>query len=429
MVVAGGFERRFPRLSPGRPKPSAPALLLCFSGPYKIHFMYMLKTPNPSGLPVLRLAFRPFYLGAAVIAVGWMALWAGLLSGHAALPNAMPPVYWHAHEMLFGFVAAVIVGFLLTAGKVWTGLQTPRGAALATLWLLWLAGRIASVAAPAPLFAAIDTLFLVAAAAIFAALIVRARNTRNLKVVAVLALLAIANGSFHLGALGVSWADPMRALHAGLALIVILVSIVAGRVVPAFTQSVTPGLKIAEPRWLTPTAIACTAFGLALWTAGSFSALGSATLALAAALQALRLSRWAPRAALRRPILWVLHASYAWLPVGLALLAFAEAGWIGDAAGVHALAVGCIGGLVIGMMTRTARGHTGRALTATRGEVAAYALVMGAALARVGAAWLPPQYLSTALLAAAAAWSLAFVLYLFRFAPWLVATRADGRDG
>ena len=119
--------------------------------------MYMLKAPPPTGLPLLRLAFRPFYLGAAAAGVAWMALWAGLLSGHAALPNRLPPVYWHAHEMLFGFVAAVIVGFLLTAGKVWTGLQTPRGAPLAALWLLCLAWRIASIAAPAPVFAAIDT--------------------------------------------------------------------------------------------------------------------------------------------------------------------------------------------------------------------------------------------------------------------------------
>ena len=223
--------------------------------------MYMLKAPPPTGLPLLRLAFRPFYLGAAAAGVAWMALWAGLLSGHAALPNRLPPVYWHAHEMLFGFVAAVIVGFLLTAGKVGTGLQTPRGAPLAALWLLWLAGRIASIAAPAPVFAAIDTLFLVAAALVFASLILRARNTRNLKVVAVLALLATANAAFHLGALGVPRADPMRALHAGLALVVILVSIVAGRVIPAFTQSVTPGLRITEPRWLTPAAVGCTALG------------------------------------------------------------------------------------------------------------------------------------------------------------------------
>jgi len=391
--------------------------------------MYMLKAPPPTGLPLLRLAFRPFYLGAAAAGVAWMALWAGLLSGHAALPNRLPPVYWHAHEMLFGFVAAVIVGFLLTAGKVWTGLQTPRGAPLAALWLLWLAGRIASIAAPAPVFAAIDTLFLVAAALVFASLILRARNTRNLKVVAVLALLATANAAFHLGALGVPRADPMRALHAGLALVVILVSIVAGRVIPAFTQSVTPGLRITEPRWLTPAAVGCTALGLALWVVGSLAAFAAATLAVAAVLQARRLGHWAPAASRRRPILWVLHASYAWLPAGLALLAAAEAGWIGSAAGVHALAVGCIGGLVIGMMTRTARGHTGRDLTASPTEIAAYALVMAAALLRVAASGLPPQWQGTALFVAAGAWTLAFALFLIQFSPWLASPRADGRDG
>lgn len=391
--------------------------------------MYMLKAETPSGLPLLRLAFRPFYLGAAAISIAWMTLWSFLLSGLALLPNQVPPVYWHAHEMLFGFVAAVIVGFLLTAGKVWTGLQTPRGAPLAALWLIWLAGRIASVTAPAPLFAAVDTLFLVAAATVFATLILRARNWRNLKVVVVLALLAIANAGFHLGALGVAWSDPTRALHAGLALVVVLVSIVAGRVIPAFTQSATPGLRIVEPRWLSPAAVACTALGLAVWATDMAPIAGATTLAAAALLQALRLGHWAPMAARGRPILWVLHLSYAWLPLGLGLLAASQAGWIGSPAGVHALAVGCVGGLVIGMMTRTARGHTGRELKVSRAEVAAYALVMAAALARVTVPWLPPSLQSTMLLGAAAAWTLAFMLYLLRFAPWLLRTRADGRDG
>jgi uncharacterized protein involved in response to NO len=396
---------------------------------YKIHFMYMLKAEPPSGLPLLRLAFRPFYLGAAAISVAWMALWWLLLGGHAALPNAMPPVLWHAHEMLFGFVAAVVVGFLLTAGKLWTGLQTPRGAPLAALWLLWLAGRIASVAAAPPLFAAIDTLFLLLAAAIFATLILRAHNLRNLKVVAVLGLLAIANGMFHLGALGLSWADPLQALHGGLGLVVMLIAIIAGRVIPAFTQSATPGLRLAEPRWLSPVAVACTALGLALWTCGMAARAGAAVLAAAALLQALRLAHWAPMAGRGRPILWVLHLSYAWLPLGLGLLAASQAGWIGESAGIHALAVGCVGGLVIGMMTRTARGHTGRELKVSRAEVAAYGLVMAAALARVAVPWLPPPVQAAALLGAAAAWTLAFVLYLWRFAPWLLSTRADGRDG
>lgn len=391
--------------------------------------MYMFKANDPSGLPLLRLAFRPFYLGAAAVAVAWMILWILLLGGHASLPNAVPPVYWHAHEMLFGFVAAVIVGFLMTAGKVWTGLQTPRGGALAALWLLWLAGRIASVAAPAPWFAAIDTLFLAAAAAIFATLVLRARNTRNLNVVAVLALLAIANAAFHLAALDPQWGDPMRALHAGLALVVLLVSIVAGRVIPAFTQSATPGLRLAEPRWLTPAAAVCTALGLGLWVSDAGAGWTAAALGAAAVLQALRLAHWAPMASRRRPILWVLHASYAWLPLGLALLAIAQVGWMPRSAGIHALAVGCIGGLVIGMMTRTARGHTGRELKASRVEVAAYVLVMAAALARVAVPWLPPPVQMPALFGAAAAWSLAFALYLVRFTPWLVSTRADGRDG
>jgi len=220
--------------------------------------------------------------------------------------------------------------------------------------------------------------------------------------------------------------DPAATLLAGLALLIVLESVIGGRVIPAFTRSVNPGLALRERRSLDRAAIGATALGLALWLVAVPGA--AAVLALAAALQAWRLAGWQPWAARRRPILWILHLSYAWIPPGLALLAAAAAGLVARSAGVHALAVGATGGLVLGMITRTARGHTGRALEVSRAEVMAYACLMLAAVLRVAAALVPPWF-APAACAAGAAWIAAFALYVWRFAPWLAAPRIDGKDG
>jgi uncharacterized protein involved in response to NO len=389
-------------------------------------------SPQPlTGLPLLRLGFRPFYLGAAAFAALSIPLWVAIVLGKVAPPMTMPPLLWHAHEMLFGFAAAVIVGFLLTAGKAWTGLDTPRGATLAALALLWLAARAAALVAPYPLYAALDMLLLPLVAGILATVLLRAGNRRNLPLAGILLLLASANALFHLASMG--WVDvaPMTALHAGLALIVMVETVIAGRVIPAFMLSATPGLTLRlRPKLELPT-VALTALGLACWVLAPLGPLPAAVLGLAAALQVQRLLSWQPFAARGRPILWVLHAAYAWIPIGLALLALAEGGLIGVSAGVHALAVGATGGLVIGMISRTARGHTGRPLRVSTTEVAAYALVLAAALLRTLVPLIAPPNLPYAvpLIAAAVAWCSAFALYLWVFTPWLLSARLDGKDG
>jgi uncharacterized protein involved in response to NO len=379
------------------------------------------------GLPLLRLGFRPFYLGAAAFAALAVPLWVALVLGRISLPLSVPPLLWHAHEMLFGFAAAVIVGFLLTAGKAWTGLETPRGGALGALALLWLAARAAAFGAPYPVYAAFDVLLLPLVAALLGRVLVRAGSRRNLPLVAILLLLALANAVFHGALLGVIDLNPVRPLHAGLALIVMIECVIAGRVVPAFTQSATPSLKLQARPQLEVATLALTAVALAAWILAPAGVLPALALGGAALLQLRRLLGWQPWATRRRPILWILHAAYAWIPVGLALLALAQLGLVGVSAGVHALAVGATGGLVIGMITRTARGHTGRPLQVGRAEVAAYALVLGAALLRL----LVPLAASpgVALAAAAAAWSSAFAIYLVRYTPWLLSPRLDGKDG
>ncbi|WP_394757741.1 NnrS family protein [Rhodoferax sp.] len=381
------------------------------------------------GMPFLRLGFRPFYVGGALLAALIVPLWVAMFLGGWPLSPAVPGLLWHAHEMLFGFAVAIIVGFLMTAGKAWTGLATPRGASLAALALLWLGARVASVTGPYAVYAVLDLALLPIVAVILVTLLLRARNYRNLPIALILALLAGANLAFHLAVLG--WLDvsAMTPLYAGLALIIMIECVMAGRVIPFFTMTVTPNLKLVAPVWLERVTLGVTALGLALWVLAPPSVAGLIVLGLASGLHTKRLLAWRPGVTLKRPILWILHAAYAWIPVGLALLALAQLGWVPVSAGVHALAVGATGGLIIGMITRTARGHTGRLLAVSGPEVLAYALVMTAALLRVFLPILTPALYTAALIATATLWSAAFLIYLWIYTPWLMSTRLDGKDG
>lgn len=385
--------------------------------------------PATHGVAFLRLGFRPFYFGAAVFACLAIPFWIALFLGQINVSLSVSPLLWHAHEMLFGFAVAVIVGFLLTAAKAWTGIATPRGSLLGALALLWVAARITAVVGPYSLYAALDIALLPIVAAILASILIRANNHRNLPLILILALLAVANLAFHLSVSGVMAASPMIALHAGLALIVMIECVMAGRVIPAFTSAVTPGLKIAMRPRLEQLTLGVTGLALVLWV---FAPPGPVTLSacgVAAALHLYRQAQWHPWGTRNRPILWILHISYLWIAPGFALLAVSQAGWINQSAGLHALAIGLTGGLIIGMITRTARGHTGRTLRASTSEVLAYSLVVMAAIVRVVVPLLTPGWYVPALIVAALAWSVAFALYLFVFTPWLFSTRLDGKDG
>lgn len=381
------------------------------------------------GWPVLRLGFRPFYLGAAGLAAISVPVWIAMYLGRLHLNVPVPPMLWHAHEMLYGFAVAVIIGFLLTAGKSWTGLPTPRGAALGALATLWLAARLAAFGAPHVVYAVLDLALLPIVAVVFLRLLIRAGNRRNLPIGGILVLLSLSNLAFHLSTSGWLPVSPLTALHAALALIVLIECVIAGRVVPVFTVNVTPGLQVkARPR-LEQVTMAITVLALLMWLVLPANWGTGLVLSLAAALHAGRLLRWQSWVTRDRPILWILHLAYLWMPVGFALLAAAQWGWVPVSVGIHALMVGVTGGLIIGMITRTARGHTGREMKASRLEVTAYALVIGAAMVRVFVPILWPQGLVLGLVAAAMAWSFAFVLYLFVYGPWLVTTRLDGKDG
>ena len=221
-------------------------------------------TPSPSpfavqGWPVLRLGFRPFYLVTALLACLSVPVWIAAFLGHIQLPLAQPlaPLLWHGHEMLFGFAAGVVAGFLLTAVKAWTGRQTPRGPLLAALVLLWLAARLAVFVAPYAVFAAIDMLLLPAVALALLRVLIQSGNKRNIPLISLLLLMALANGAFHLAVLGVLALPAVTALYAQLGLIVMVVCVMTGRVLPMFTMNVTPGLVITIPPRVEPALLGC----------------------------------------------------------------------------------------------------------------------------------------------------------------------------
>lgn len=379
-----------------------------------------------SASPFLRDGFRPFYLGGAILAALAVPLWL-IMWRQEALQPSPPALFWHMHEMVFGFGAAIIIGFLFTATRNWTGRSLPSGVPLAMLFGLWIAGRVGMFAAYGRVTAILDSALLVIVAVVLAHRFVCARSWVSMPLVAVLITLASANIAFHASMLGLTDLPPKTAVEFGLMLIVLVEMIVGGRVVPGFTAHAIPGVRQFRAAWLhrgsfslTAAAFVADALRLPPVVPGTAALLA----ALAIGVQAIG---WNPLAARGRPLLWILHAGYAFIPVGVLLLGLSAFGVAPRSAAIHALAVGSMGGLIMGMITRTALGHSGRPVRAGRAEVAAFALVLLAAVLRVTASLAAGVYL-TAILAAATAWTLAFIIYLVAYTPLLLG-RGVGDHG
>jgi uncharacterized protein involved in response to NO len=365
------------------------------------------------------LGFRPFYLLAALLATLNVPVW--VLQWHGVVPQAgnLAGMAWHAHEMVFGFAAAVITGFLFTAARNWTGLPTPIGRSLAALAALWVAGRVAMLAGPGLLAAIVDGAFLPLVALSLWFPLKRSGN-RNLFFVGLLLLFAVANVLFHLSRLGVIALAPTGPAQGALFLVVIIVSVMSGRVTPSFTQNAIRSARIRRVKGLDAAAIGALAATLVAQLSGAPAWLLVPVALITAALHATRLALWDPLSTLRSPILWILHLSYAWIPVGLLLLALSAMGLgIPAALFMHALGAGVVSGTIIGMITRTARGHSGRPLQVGRAETAAYLLVHIGAAIRVFGPLVAPAHYGVLLVAAGTAWSTAFLIYLIVYWPML----------
>ena len=368
----------------------------------------------PAGFALFNLGFRPFYLLAALYAALGVPLWALQFAGAVGGPGML----WHAHEMLFGYAFAVIAGFLLTAVRAWTARATPAGAPLAAIAAIWIAARLAGLLSPAA-GAALDALFAAAVAWGIGRPLVASGNRRNWFFIALVLALGGASVAF-------LWL-PRAGLVVALDVVLFIMAVMGGRVIPAFTNNAIPGAGARRMAWLEYGALGSVLLLLVCDVLALQRAAGAVALA-AALLHAARLALWSPWKTRSRPILWILHASYAWIAVHLALRGLAAFDLAPAGGATHALTVGAIGGLTRGMMTRTARGHTGRPLTVGRLELAAYVLVHLAALMRVLAPLLPPAYIEL-VVASAAAWCAAFALYVVVYAPILTRPRLDGQPG
>jgi len=352
-----------------------------------------------------------------------------MLTTGATLPSRFDPLTWHIHEMLFGFMMAAIGGFLLTAIPNWTGRLPIRGRPLAFLAGLWLLGRIVCLVSayiPSWLVIGCDLSFSVALVAVAVREIVAGRNWRNLRMVAPVIVLIIANLLMHLQANGV--AVPVGlGWRLGLAAVIVLISAVAGRIVPSFTRNwlaKRPGSALpATHGWIDRAALGILHTGLFAWAfIPEFHVVGLLLL-LGAALNLLRLLRWRGGAVAAEPLLLVLHVGYAWLVLGTALLGLSALDVrLPQSAGIHALAVGAIGTMILAVMTRATRGHTGRDLTADWGTKLIYILVTLAAIARVVAAF--SVYWSMPLLIVSAVfWIAALAGFVLWYGPMLLAPR------
>ncbi len=383
---------------------------------------------TPAGFALFALGFRPFYLLAAGFAALSVPLWALQFSGLLEHTYLAGPV-WHAHEMLFGFALAVIVGFLFTAGRNWTNQPTPTGWPLAALAALWLLARVLVLTPFGGAAAVVNVAFPLLAAAALARPFVRAGNRRNYFFIGLLVLMALAVAGVHATQLGHAAWPVGLGLPLALDVVLFIVAVMAGRVVPMFTNHGVPGAAATRNARVEQVALGSVLTLIAVDALGVGGPLLAMLAVLAAAAHGMRWWLWQPWRTRRVPMVWVLHAAYAWVPVHLLLRAAAAAGWVLPSLATHALTVGAIGGLVIGMMTRTARGHTGRPLKADGWEVASYALIAAAALVRVGLPLFAPSETVHAALASAALWSAGFAVYAVRYWPVLSRPRLDGRPG
>ena len=377
-----------------------------------------------AGPALFSYGFRPFFLGATIWAAAGILLWLPQHLGALTLPTAMGPLDWHVHEMLYGYVAAVVAGFLLTAIPNWTGRLPVSGVPLGVLAGLWLAGRIAvlvsaeigSVAA-----AVIDVAFLAGLAAVALREVVAGRNWRNLRVLAVLGVLIAGNIVFHaeLIRFGVAEYGP----RIGIAAVIGLIMLVGGRIIPSFTRNwivrENPGRLPAPFSRYDAVSLSAGAVALLAWIVEPLHVVSGAALMAAGLLHLARLGRWAGDRTLADRLVLVLHVGYAFVPIGLLLIG-AAAVWpaaIPASAGIHAWTVGAVGLMTLAVMTRATLGHTGRPLAASPATQAIYALALIAALLRIAAAF---DGSSIMMHAAAIAWECAFAGFVIVYGRLLI---------
>ncbi len=379
------------------------------------------------GPAILSYGFRPFFLLGSIYAGLAVLVWLPVFYGQLKVATAFAPRDWHVHEMMFGYIAAVVTGFLLTAIPNWTGRLPIQGTPLLLLVATWAAGRVAvTISAvigwlPAAL---VDVSFLLLVAAAAAREIAAGKNWGNLKVLMILAVLIAANVAFHLEAHVGGVAE--YATRLGLGAVIMLLMIIGGRIVPSFTRNYLarqgPGRLPVPFGRFDAASLALSAATLVLWVGLPSTPLTAIALLAAGLVQAARLARWAGDRTCRDRLVLVLHLAYAFIPVGFVLSGLGALGVVLPSAGIHAWTAGAVGTMTLAVMSRATLGHTGRALAASLATQAIYAGVLVAALVRICAA-LEPQWSEPLLHVGAFCWAAAFLGFAAIHAPMLLAPR------
>ena len=385
--------------------------------------------------PLFRLAFRPFFIGAAIYAVISIALWGMFWAGNSHVSQFMygNPLWWHSHEMLFGFSGAVIVGFLLTAVQTWTGQTGVKGAKLAFLFSLWLIARLGlMVAIPSYVWMIIDCAWIIVATLFLAMPIIKVKQWRNLFFVPVLIMFTLLNIKYHLMVLKVIPYDLKATALMTLTIIAAVVIVVGGRVIPFFTSRGTKTETITRIPMLEYAAL------IPIWILLIFtlfpvtvpSSLLAATYLIAAVTNLVRICRWRSFKTITVPLLWSLHGAYLSMIIGLA--------WLGGSyinhsmnptIGIHIIAIGGIGAMILAMMARVSLGHTGRKLQIGRWMIIAFISLLGSLLARTLFVVVMPVATIDAYVISAVLWVIAFTIFAIVYFPVLTKARVDGHPG
>jgi len=384
---------------------------------------------KPRFIPLLSYGFRPFFLGAGLWATTAMVLWVGFVSGEWTFANHYGTASWHAHELLFGYVSAVIAGFLLTAIPNWTGRLPIQGGSLLALFLLWALGRMSFLASDwIGIITAIsvDSVFLFALAGVILREIVAGKNWRNLSIICLVVVLGLSNLWFHVEVLFVG--SPNRGIRLATAIIIGLMMLVGGRITPNFTRNWLLGREATRMPALfgriDVTAFMLATVALVVWIPVPLSVPTGLLLFSAAAAQGLRLSRWAVEQTWREPLVLILHAGYAFIPLGFLMLAVSalRPQLLGLSDALHVWTVGAVGVMTLAVMTRASLGHTGRDLTATAATRLIYVAIIAAVLARTTAPFFA-TFTFTLLSFAGIAWIIAFGTFVLSYGPMLVNPR------
>lgn len=377
--------------------------------------------------------FRPFFLLAGWYALVAMGLWLWLYPTGLSPLSTLPAQHWHGHEMIFGFGGAAIAGFLLTAVPNWTGSRGFSGAPLIGLTIVWIAGRVALLAAdrlPFALVALCELAFMPWLAALIAPALLRAKN-RSTPLLLVLLALWVTDAVFLYALRTTDGVLAGQALATTLNLILVLITVIGGRILPAFTANALraqgSAARVGSPRGLDRSVVAVMVLVVIVDIVSPYSTAAGFIALLAGLLQVARLACWQGWRTLRQPIVWILHAAYAWLPVGLLMKAAALLGgaaW--SAHWMHALGAGAGATMILAVMTRASLGHTGRPLVVARMTVLGYGLLLAGVTVRIlGPTVLPLDYVMT-VRAAGLLWMGAFAMYAIVYSPILLGPRADG---